>query len=104
MVLYAQVPAAPDAEHTAQAPTDLPPPVPAAPEMPPGSEPPLATARGEGTGPEVPAGAPERPKTAPGSGSMWASNQDADDEEVDRFSLAREFSQLLQENSDGADG
>ncbi len=104
MVLSAQVPTAPDVERAAEAPTDPPTPVPAAPEMPPGSEPSLAAAQVEGTGPEAPAGAPEPPKTAPGSGSMWVSDPDAEDEEVDRFSLAREFSRLLQEDNDVADG
>lgn len=104
MAIHAEVPAAPVAEHRAEAPTDPPSPAPATPEMPPVSEPPLAAAQAEGTGPEAPAGAPERPKAPRGSGSMWVSEEGADDEEVDRFSLAREFSQLLQQDNDGADG
>jgi len=56
--------------------------------------------------------APPRPGAKPGTASsdeggadsVWGSSDDDSDEEVDRFSLAREFSQLLQEDSDGADG
>jgi len=58
--------------------------------------------------------APPAPRTSPsssrgaGGSSVWGpSDEGTDDEgseEVDRFSLAREFSQLLQEDSDGADG
>jgi hypothetical protein len=42
-----------------------------------------------------------------GSGGAWAATSeggDDDGDEVDRFSLAREFSQLLQEDTDRADG
>lgn len=35
---------------------------------------------------------------------VWASDDEKGDEEVDRFSLAREFSQLLQEDPNAADG
>jgi hypothetical protein len=37
-------------------------------------------------------------------GDVWAADREEGDEEVDRFSLAREFSQLLQEGPDAADG
>jgi hypothetical protein len=56
--------------------------------------------------------APRRPEHGPdhgrGGAHMWATGGGTDpadgDEEVDRFSLAREFSQLLQEEPNGADG
>jgi hypothetical protein len=41
----------------------------------------------------------------PGDPSVWGAEEGEGDEgEVDRFSLAREFSQLLQEDQGGADG
>ncbi len=51
---------------------------------------------------------PARPRAAPAKGSVWATREaprgDEGEEEVDRFSLAREFSQLLQEDPNAADG
>ena len=61
---------------------------------------------------EIPAEAPPAPeelaaRPAQPVGGMWASasgGEDEEEDEVDRFSLAREFSQLLQEDQDRADG
>ncbi len=54
---------------------------------------------------EVPGEAPEEPEP---TDSVWAAPAEkppaGEDEEVDRVMLAREFSQLLQEDSDAADG
>jgi hypothetical protein len=35
---------------------------------------------------------------------VWASGAEEESEEIDRFSIAREFSRLLQRDPDGADG
>ena len=51
--------------------------------------------------------APAPPEAAEGETGVWGSAPGAkgdEREEVDRFSLAREFSQLLQEDADPADG
>lgn len=59
------------------------------------------------TSPDAPGGPAPDAADEGASGGAWieASEDDgADEEEVDRFSLAREFSQLLQEDSDRADG
>jgi hypothetical protein len=52
---------------------------------------------GEGPAPEGSADAPGEPRS-----SVWGESESEAD--VDRFSLAREFSQLLQDDEDGADG
>jgi len=74
--------------------SSAPPPGPSAgsPTPEPAGEAPSPTASDEPTEPSRRAG-------------VWASGGgEADDEEVDRFSLTREFSQLLQEGPDAADG
>ena len=72
------------------------------------SEPEQAATAGSVPEPQVPPPPGAKPSTASsGEGDddgVWGSSDDESDEEVDRFSLAREFSQLLQEDSDGADG
>jgi hypothetical protein len=77
---------------------------------PPEVEPPVPSGAAAGTQVPVPPAA-EVPTTSPrdaGGSNVWGRSDDGTDEEgseeVDRFSLAREFSQLLQEDSDGADG
>jgi hypothetical protein len=55
--------------------------------------------------PEPPAEAPEHPAEPPQPASgVWATGPREDEEEVDRFSIAREFSQLLQDDPNAADG
>ena len=44
------------------------------------------------------------PEVARAGAGVWASGNEQDEEEVDRFSLAREFSQLLQDDQNAADG
>ncbi len=44
------------------------------------------------------------PAEAPRGSNVWGVAEEEESEDVDRFSLAIEFSQLLQEDSDGADG
>ena len=54
---------------------------------------------------EAPEPAPEpAPERARPPSSVWATEPRDDDEEVDRFSIAREFSQLLQDDPNAADG
>lgn len=84
-------------EPTAAAPAE-----PAGPQ--PGPEPTGRVANPDGTSAEHP-----EPGGAPAAGpwgdaSEGSEGQGAEEEEVDRFSLAREFSQLLQEREEGADG
>lgn len=67
--------------------------------------PPETPAEGTPTGPRQPQRNPKgTPATSPAGASVWGSNEASEEEEVDRFSLAREFSQLLQEGPEGADG
>lgn len=54
----------------------------------------------EGSAPGDPAGSEEPPGVR--SGGVWATDEEVD--EVDRFSLTREFGQLLQDDGPGADG
>ncbi|HET7235940.1 MAG TPA: hypothetical protein VFK59_05855 [Actinomycetota bacterium] len=58
------------------------------------SEPPEVAPAAEATDPE---GAP-----SPGPGGVWGTSDEG--EEIDRFSLSREFGQLLQDEGQGADG
>jgi hypothetical protein len=80
-------------------------PVPTAEPRPP--QPPGEQSSPAGSGTPAPP-APPAPPRPPGRSNVWGRRDDGSDEEgaeeVDRFSLAREFSQLLQEDSDGADG
>lgn len=77
---------------------------PTSPQPPVKQDPTAGTRAPEQPVPEAPT---TPPRGAPGS-NVWGRSDDGNDEEgseeVDRFSLAREFSQLLQEDSDGADG
>jgi len=72
------------------------------------AKPERADTAGSVAAPKVPPSPGAKPAKASsdeeGADSVWGASDDDSDEEVDRFSLAREFSQLLQEDSDGADG
>ena len=62
---------------------------------------------GEETSPDAPPVATPPPDAVEQGDGAWVSASDGEgdeQDEVDRFSLAREFSQLLQEDSDRADG
>jgi hypothetical protein len=85
----------PVVERAAAAPADLRPAEPAAPGPPPaGAAEPEPVATEASTPPETPAPAP--------AGRSWSEAEEGGD--VDRFSLAREFSRLLQDDQDPADG
>lgn len=75
----------------------------------PSAEPPVdapASPGGSPTGGDAaPASAPPEPAVPPRRAGVWASQGgDGEEDEVDRFSLTREFSQLLQEDPNAADG
>ena len=84
----------------------------AAPPQTPGAAAPKGPPALPATSSEDPARKPEQtpegpaatPSASPAGANVWGSTEGDDEEEVDRFSLAREFSQLLQEGPDGADG
>lgn len=82
--------------------------VPARQELPEVPARPAAPAAPAPAHPPAPATTPAEPSPTPAEtregASVWGASNDEGGEEVDRFSLAREFSQLLQEDSDGADG
>lgn len=69
-------------------------------EPQPAAEPP----RTEAPAAEAPRSAPSGTETPGSEAPEAAPEEEATEEEIDRFSLAREFSQLLQERDEGADG
>jgi hypothetical protein len=81
---------------------------PAGAEAAPGTAPAGPTGEGGDASAVPPAAAGEpsvpAPAGSPAASNVWGVEGEGEDEDVDRFSLAREFSQLLQEDSDGADG
>jgi hypothetical protein len=98
-------PAAVPAVSEAPPAADAPPEPPAPPPVAPADEPEPAPAAPEPTadsGDERPEPTPDGAPEGPSLGSAWDVDDGEDD--VDRFSLAREFGQLLQEDDDGADG
>jgi hypothetical protein len=71
---------------------------------PAGGSEPLAEPAAAEAGPTAGGEATEVPPPPTEPASVWASGAEEESEEIDRFSIAREFSRLLQRDPDGADG